>query len=312
MRNAVYLNTGTPRFMEIAHLAGVANTDWTWSLKFADLDEDSWTDLFVTNGMKWDSNNSDLRNRSEKAATEEEKMRIWTESPQRRDPDLAFRNTGDLHFVNQAAEWGLGAESVSYGAAFADLDRDGDLDLVVNNAEQAPSLYQNRSHGTNRFLLRLRGNPGFGTTVAITTASGSQMRTLTSGQGYMSANEPVFHFGTGQDAMIKSLEIRWPGGHSQTFRDLPTNHYYVVTESRGEATKRPETVALFRAVPVPAVANHHETPFNDYLRQPLLPHQHSQLGPGVAWGDADGDGRPDLFVGGASGQSGQLLLNKGA
>ena len=311
MRNALYLNTGTPRFMEIANLAGVANTDWTWSLKFADLDEDSWIDLFVTNGMNRDWTNSDIRNRSDKAATAEEKMRIWVDSPQRRDPDLVFRNTGDLRFTNQGTEWGLGAETVSYGAAFADLDRDGDLDLVVNNAEQAASLYQNRSHGSNRFLLRLEGNPGFGTTVTITTASGNQMRTLTSGQGYMAANEPLFHFGTGQDAMIQRLEIQWPGGHSQIFHDLPTNHFYAVTESTGEATKRPETHALFMALPVPSMANHKETPFNDYLRQPLLPHQHSQLGPGVAWADVDGDGRPDFFMGGASGQSGQLLLNKG-
>ncbi len=177
---------------------------------------------------------------------------------------MDITNAGDLRFTNQGTEWGLGAETISYGAAFADLDRDGDLDLdlVVNNAEQAASLYQNRSHGSNRFLLRLEGNPGFGTTVTITTASGNQMRTLTSGQGYMAANEPLFHFGTGQDAMIKRLEIHWPGGHSQIFHDLPANHYYAVTESTGEATKRPETRALFMALPVPSMAIHQETPFS--------------------------------------------------
>ena len=121
MRNALYLNTGTERFMEIAQLAGVANTDWTWSLKFGDLDEDGWSDLYVTNGMNRDWTNSDIRNRSNRAATEAEKVQIWLESPQRRDKNLAYCNLGNLRFDDRGDDWGLGESFVSYGAALADL-----------------------------------------------------------------------------------------------------------------------------------------------------------------------------------------------
>ncbi|CAN5218541.1 VCBS repeat-containing protein [soil metagenome] len=319
MRNALYLNSGTPRFMEIAFLAGVANTDWTWSLKFADLDEDGWSDLFVTNGMNRDWTNSDLRALSNRATTEAEKMQIWIDSPQRRDANLAFRNTGSLRFDNVGTEWGLGEEAVSYGAAFADLDRDGDLDLIVNNAEEAPGVYRNQTAGTNRVLIGLEAASenrlALGALVVVETSSGRQTRVLTSSQGYMASNEPLVHFGLGADETIDRLVIRWPRGNGQTFTDLPANRFYRVTEGDAGASKQPAPAPadppLYEPVAALADAVHRETPFNDYVRQPLLPHQHSQLGPGLAWCDINGDGHLDVFMGGASGQAGQLFINDG-
>ncbi len=313
MRNALYLNTGTSRFVEIAQLAGVANTDWTWSLKFADLDEDGWVDLYVTNGMNRDWTNSDTRNESEAAATDEEKMKIWLKSPQRRDANLAYRNTKDLRFRQVSAAWGLGDQRVSYGCALADLDRDGDLDIVVNNAEEAASVYRNTTHRSHRVLLRLQGSAnnrnGIGATVFVDTAAGRQTRQLTASQGYMSSNETLLHFGLGDETSIKQLVVEWPDGSTQSYSDLAADRFYKISD-RTAVIRRAQIVASPLYQPMNELAAvHMEIPFNDYSRQPLLPNQYSQLGPGMACGDVDGDGDTDVFLSGASGQAGQLLKN---
>ncbi len=316
MRNTLYLNTGTERFMEVAYLAGVSDSDWTWSPKFADFDEDGWTDLYITNGMNRDWTNSDLRNQSNRAASESEKMQVWLNSPQRRDENLALRNAGGLKFDDQGTAWGLAEEVVSYGAALADLDRDGDLDIIANHAEQAPGVYRNQTTGSQRVLIHLVGTGsnrwGIGATVTLTTADGKQTRHLTTAQGYMSSNEPLLHFGLGIQTRIEQLEVTWPNGTRQSFAQLPANQFYRVTEPTQSALpsrEELEDAPWLTRVDI-ARARHRETPFNDYVRQPLLPYQHSQLGPGLACGDIDGDGDDDLFLSGASGQSGQLLENR--
>ena len=309
MRNALYLNTGTPRFMEIAQMAGVANTDWTWSLKFADFDEDGWTDLYVTNGMNRDWTNSDIRNASNAADSESERMRIWLESPQRRDANIAFKNVGGLRFEKVADRWGLADEKVSYGAALADLDRDGDLDIVVNNAEEVTSLYRNDTQDTHRILVRLQGKTanrhGIG---AIVIVDGKQSRVVTTAQGYMASNETLIHFGLGSREALERLEVHWPGGQIQRYEDLPADHYYLVTENSNVTVPNSAREPIYKPSDVLAQATHRESPFNDYARQPLLPNQLSQLGPGLACGDVNGDGSVDIYLGGASGGSGKLLI----
>ncbi|MCA9212881.1 MAG: VCBS repeat-containing protein [Planctomycetales bacterium] len=315
MRNALYLNSGTSRFQEIAAMAGVSDTDWTWSLKFGDFDEDGWIDLFVTNGMNRDWTNSDLRNLSNAAETDDEKMKIWLDSAQRRDANLAFRNNRDLTFQTIGNEWGISEERVSYGAAIADLDRDGDLDVVVNNAEEAPSVYQNEAIGSHRTVIRLSGKSnnrfGVGSRIEIETEQGKQIRELTTAQGYMASNEPLVHFGLGSAAVISRLSVRWPNGTLQEFSDVPADQYLVISEQSTATREHVEPVKpTFRAIGALDGYKHEEIRFNDFARQPLLPNQHSQLGPMVACADVDNDGDTDVFVGGASGQPSALMINE--
>ncbi|MFP6901505.1 MAG: VCBS repeat-containing protein, partial [Opitutales bacterium] len=317
MRNALYVNAGGGRFLEAAFLAGLANTDWTWSLKFADLDNDGFVDLYGTNGMTHDQINSDLVAQADALKSPEEKAAFWRKTPPKRDPNFAFRNLGDLRFVPVASEWGLDFEGVSYGAAFADFDGDGDLDLAIASLEDPVRIYRNESTTGHLVKIRLKGakrnSHGIGAKVTVETSVSSHVRYLTSCQGYASANEPILHFGLGEATTIKRLTVRWPLGTVQTYEDLPVDRLFVITEpEKAEAAPPPvEPDPLFASSDALAAFPHKENNFDDFKVQPLLPHRLSRLGPGMAWGDVDGDGDDDVFLGGASGQDSSLALNDG-
>ena len=238
--------------------------------------------------------------------------------PQAPSPDFAFRNGGNLEFEDVSATWGLDHDGISFGAAYADLDRDGDLDLVVNRLGEPAGIYRNQGGEGGRVLIRLRGKNnhyGVGAKLRLTSASGTQVRQLMPTRGFMSSEEPLVHFGLGEDTTF-DLAIEWPEGHTQRFENLAAGRYYTVEEHLGSATlnglSNPRDL-LFLIVTdrVGLGWSHQERLFDDYQLQQLLPHKLSQLGPGLAWGDADGDGLDDLFVGGAAGQSGELFLYRG-
>ena len=229
-----------------------------------------------------------------------------------------MRNPGaGLQFEDVSDQWGLGKIGVSYGAAYADFDRDGDLDLIVRNAEETVSLYRNDSGEHNRVVLQLVGtsanSTGVGARVELLAGGLEQRRQLVSTRGYLSSDEPLVHFGLGDAEVIDRLSIHWPGGGVQEFTDLKANHFYVVTQSEGEAEQPPVAAveALYSKADLP-LRKHEETFFDDFALQPLLPNQLSQLGGGTAWGDVDGDGDDDLYLGGAAGQIGELRLNQGS
>jgi hypothetical protein len=321
MRNALYVNTGTGRFQEAAHLANLASTDWTWAVRFADLDDDGRLDCFVTNGIPVFTDNPDLGERFDRLWREgrkNEALEVFRSIPRVDEKNIARRNLGDLKFEDVGARWGLDEAGVAHGAVVCDLDRDGDLDVITNNLNAPASVFENRGSDGHRVLIELVGvqsnRRGVGATITVTAGGTTQTRLVSLTRGYMSAGEAVEHFGLGAATTIDRLTVRWPNGVMQSHDGLAANRHYTVREiatvtQRWSVGSSPDDRALLGtfhaddAIPV----RHRERDFDDYAVQPLLPHRLSRLGPGMASGDIDGDGRDELWFGGAAGQAGTLV-----
>ena len=315
MRNALYLNTDTGFCQEAALLAGLGATDWTWSVRFEDLDNDGWTDLHVTNGMYREMNNADLLNRMMATENLGERVRLVRASPVLAERNLAFRNLGDLRFEEAGAAWGLDQLGVSFAAALGDLDGDGDLDLAFTNYEAGVTLLRNDSDSGHRVIVALRGTAsnrfGVDATVRLESDSGIQVRQLVLARGYMSSSEPILHFGLGLDATIKRLTVTWPSGRSETFTDLPTDRRFTITEPAdptpppspppriGSGSGEPRRGMFSESTEAAGLAlTARETEVDEIALQPLLPMRHSRSGPALAVGDLFGDGGESVLMGG--------------
>ncbi|MEI6106116.1 MAG: FG-GAP-like repeat-containing protein [Opitutae bacterium] len=325
MKNAVFLNSGADRFWEMAKMTGLGSTDWTWSPRFEDLDNDGWVDLHVTNGMVRPFIDSDLLNKVKKLQSQAEIVALIKSKPPQNETHLAFRNDHNLRFTKVQKDWGLDHNGVSFGSALADLDNDGDLDLVYVNFEDTISVYRNDCPAGNSIIVQLQGTTsnkyGVGAQAIAQTGQGVQTRRVSVARGALSSSAPMMHFGLGADTRVAALEIRWPSGQVQKFENLAANARYVITEPAGPAQRppairsRPTDKGYFQDQ-APALGLdfvNQERVFNDMARpaQSLLPNRMNTLGGGIAWGDANGDGFPDLFFAGAAGHGSALYLNDG-
>lgn len=302
MYNALYLNNGTGRMQEGAWLYGIARTDWTWSTRFVDLDNDGWLDLHVTNGMSREYQNDDLRQRIYRTVHPKARLAVMKSSPVMNESNLAYRNQEGQGFKRIEQDWGLGEVGVSFGTAFADFDNDGDLDLVYSNLDAPPTILRNDSQTGNRVIFDLRGSAsnryGVGSTIEIQTKSGKQLRRLVLARGYLSSSEPALHFGLGEDTKIQTATINWPSGETQVLKNIAANQRLLIQEPSSPASPRPQLVKNKRTAPIfKKEAAPSLTPTPKDQPEPGLPFLKSTLWNCASQADFNGDGIPDYAIG---------------
>ena len=320
-RNTLQLNRGDGTFAEIAYFASLAASEWAWTPIFTDVDLDGFEDLLVTAGHARDDMDIDNglrieRTRRARKMLVAEELALRKSSPAIPSPLLAYRNTGTLRFEETGAAWGFDAVGVAHGMCLADLDNDGDHDMVINNLNAPAALYRNES-GAARVMVRLRGNHGNtqGIGAKILVRDGAvpiQSQEIICGGRYLSSDDPAPVFAAGSSTNI-TVEVIWPTGKRTLLKDVHPNEYLELAESTAAPVaheKEPEIQSLFEDASGFLAHVHHETFFDDFARQPLLPNRLSQLGPAVTWFDLDDDGREDLIIGG--GKGGRIAVHRNA
>ena len=313
-RNMLFQGREDGSYAEVALMAGVAATGWSWCPLFIDVDLDGYEDLLVMTGFGMDVMDQDSHDQlRRRRMTGPERKRFRQFHPAWPTKSLAFRNRGDATF-ELMHQWGFDRIGIANGAALGDLDNDGDLDVVVNHLNAAAGLYRNDA-SAGRIAVRLKGRPpntqGIGARIRLLDGSVIQSQEVIAGGRYMSGDQPmrVFAAVSGSGAPLR-LEVRWPNGDRSTVNGLEANRVY---EIRQPETASPVEVApasplepLFATVASLIGHVHTEAPFDDWARQPLLPRRLSRLGPGVSWYDVNGDGWEDLLL--SAGRGGRLAV----
>jgi hypothetical protein len=336
-RNSLQLNQGPrinandsigdPIFSEIGYYSGIEATDWSWTPLVADFDNDGYRDIIVTNGYPKDVNDHDFINFRTQATNLASKKMMLSQIPQIKIHSFAFRNNSDLTFTNVSDDWGMMTPSFSNGAAYADLDNDGDLDLIVNNIDDEAHIYRNMSRERdpdNHHFLQIHfagdslNKDGIGAWAELHYDKGKQqVYENTPYRGYLSTIQNIAHFGLGKITMVDSVIIKWSNGKMQLLHDVKANQVLQVNIKNADLNYSfsKEILAsnsLFKDI-TDSVGIHFQQEERDYIDfniQKLLPHKFSEYGPSVAVGDIDGNGLEDMIVGGSAFHSAQLFLQQ--
>ncbi|WP_189360112.1 VCBS repeat-containing protein [Algibacter mikhailovii] len=322
MANALQINTGMGSFSDVANLAGIANTDWSWSSLLVDLDNDGWKDIMVSNGIKKDVDNNDylalLRNLDPKTITPEKLFQISKDAPSQRISNYVFRNKGNFEYEKVTKDWGFDTPSFSSGMAYGDLDNDGDLDVVINNMDAPAFVYKNKATG-NFLKINLEGSDknvfGYGAKAIIHHNGIKQVAENSVTRGFISSVEPGLFFGLGKEIKVEKVEVVWPDGKVNRFEDVSANKTLTAKYSSAEiraikTIEKPRLLIASNASDQGLAYKHEENDFNDFEKEILLPHRLSENGPFSAVADVNADGLEDVFIGGAAGSSAILYLQK--
>lgn len=324
MRNMLQLNNGNGTFSEIGQVLGISNTDWSWAALFADYDNDGLKDLYITNGYLHDYTNLDfLKYMDDFMATKQggfqrtDVLELVQKMPSSNVKNYIFRNNGQLNFKDQTTNWGLGEQSNSSGAAYADLDNDGDLDLVVNNINSPAFIYQNEANNKlgNQFLkVKLNGENGnvrgIGAKVYVYAQGKSQYQEQMPTRGFQSNVSFTMNFGLGKNAKIDSIKVIWNSDKSQILTNIQPNQTLVL-EEKNAMTKvnfGTQNGGVFTEIPSPIISVQNKAAYNDFKRQILLTNSQSYTSPVMVKGDVNKDGLEDVFVGGSYGKASELYI----
>ncbi|MFV5694617.1 VCBS repeat-containing protein [Flavobacterium sp. LB3P122] len=327
MQNTLQLNNGNNQFLEIANYGGVSKTDWSWGALMFDMDNDGYKDIYVCNGIYNDLTNQDFvdffanefMQKMIVTGKKEEIETIINKMPSTPIPNYAFKNNKNLTFTNEAKNWGLDTPSFSNGAAYGDLDNDGDLDLIVNNVNMEAFVYRNNSEKNkeNHFVkVKLKGDNqnrfGVGSVVQLFSGTEILRQELIPSRGFQSSVDYVMTFGIGSKK-IDSLQVIWPNSKFQTIKKIKNNSTLdlnIVNAKSNFVPKIDKSKALF-SEKQSQFLTHKENDYIDFDYEGLISKELSQEGPSLAVTDINGDGNEDLFIGGAKGQAGKIYLNNG-
>jgi len=333
-RNTLQLNQGKVKksdrhavFSEIGLLSGIAETDWSWTPMVTDFDNDGLRDIIITNGFPKDITDLDFVAYRNEVGNVMSRMMMLDYIPSVKIKNFAYKNKGNLRFDDVTDDWGIELPSFSNGAAYADLDNDGDLDYVVNNINDSAFIYRNNSiqlkpEESNYLRIQFKGEgyngKGIGAITEITLNDNHKQYAENSPyRGYLSTVEQVTHFGLGKTKIINQLKVTWPGGKIQILKNIKSNQVLTVFEKNATAeiqNNKTENIdsGILEDITqlVQTDYKHEETDIIDFNTQKLMPHKLSQYGPALAVGDINGDKLDDVFIGGAMNHKGKFLLQQ--